>query len=151
MKCENCGANLKADQKTRFCPYCGTIFEIAESGKFKSNQEIDLRFLDYQVKETKAKSERRLYIIAAVSLLVLFLITAAINLVPNWSEDTRINRLSDRVQQLIIEGDYEAAAIEVESIRVEKQGLFDGRYNKYETLRNDLKKLIEKKKRESGK
>ena len=150
MKCENCGANLKANRKTRFCPYCGEAVVLPGA-----DREMEIDFEKYKmdheeiVRKRISRSDTTKTVLAIILMIILpFLAFAPLTY---FSEDARMDRLASEVQQLILDGDYETASVKVETIRVEKKSLIDDHYNKYETLRNDLKKLIEQKKRESGK
>lgn len=150
MKCENCGANLKADRRTQFCPYCGEAVMLPGM-----DREMEIDFEKYKLNhaETVRKRVDRSDAIRTILIIILMIVIPFLAVIPLsfFDEDARMDRMASEVQQLILDGDYETASVKVETIRVEKKSLIDDHYNKYEALRNDLKKLIEQKKRESGK
>lgn len=150
MKCENCGATMQVTEHTKFCPFCGEKIVIP-----KSELEHEIDFAKYAmqheeaVRQGKEKSSNKKLIL---SILLLMLIGAlSIGAVYLVSEEVRADRLIKEVQQLIIQGDYDTAEVKVEGIRVDSQGSTADSYEKYESIRNELKNLIEQKKKESGK
>ncbi len=143
---------VNEDKPIMFCPYCGYALKLPENlvdlAKFqmKHNEEVRQRIVREEISNNKRIAKRTVLIVIAsvLAMAAMFYVLFAID------EDHKIDRLSNEVQQLILKGEYEEASIKVEGIRVEKKGLFDEHFNKYESLRNDLKRLIEQKKRESN-
>ena len=154
IKCDNCGANLQTDTETamKFCPYCGFGLKVSEDivdlakFKMKHDEEVRQRIVNEENAHSKRIVKRTILIVIASLLAMAGMFYALFTI----DEDHKMDRLSNEVQKLILQGDYETASIKVEGIRVEKKSLFDDHFNKYENLRNDLKKLIEQKKRESN-
>ena len=153
IKCENCGAIMQTDTENelRFCPYCGYAMEMPEDivglAKFQMKHEENVR--QQKVKEQK-ETDKHIMIGLAV-FFGLVILTVAIIFISRGNTDAGLERTVAEVQQLIIEGNYDEALIRAQTIRVQKDGLFDERYSRWENQRKDLIKLIEQKKRVSGK
>lgn len=151
-KCENCGATLQIDTENaiKFCPYCGYALKLPEDmvdlAKFAMKHEEAVR---QRKVEEKRKDDKRIWMIIAIPFIVAIL-AVSIYFIVRGNGDAKVDQIAVEVQQLIMDGDYDTALVKAQLIRVEKQGIFDDHYNKYENLRNDLIKLIEQKKRESN-
>lgn len=153
VKCDNCGAVMRQNAKKpiAFCPYCGYSVKLPESStdferfKMEHNEEVRRRkFVEERlVEKENNKSINRLFIGIAVALvfsmgLIFYLAYAPKNKLENQVK---------KVQQLIADGDYETALIEAQSIRKDKDGLFDSEPAYWDNQRKDLIKLIETEKR----
>ncbi len=150
-KCKQCGGSVPT--KGKFCPFCGSAVVVPETEfdfkKFELEHKEAVRqqiAKEKSIQEMKSNKETAIYFIC---LALFILIVALAVIIPRNAEDNRLNQTVAKVQQLILNGDLDQAIVEVETIRVEKDGLFDSRFSKWENTRNDLKKLIEQKRRES--
>lgn len=154
MKCENCGANMRADRRTKFCPYCGATIRqpdtVVDLEEVRANHAENMRVLEYQRKEKEDKNSNKLILGIFAGVILLLAIGFAIAFIPKANENNSLQKQVEKVQQLIVSGDYDAALVEAQTIRVEKRGLFDDHYSKWENQRKDLIRLIEQKKKESG-
>ena len=150
-KCKQCGGSVPT--KGKFCPFCGSAVPVPETEfdfkKFELEHKEAVRqqiAKEKSIQETKSNKGIAIYFIC---FALFILVVALAVIIPRNAEDNRLNQTVAKVQQLIINGDLDQAIVEVETIRVEKDGLFDSRFSKWENTRNDLKKLIEQKRRES--
>jgi len=151
IKCENCGANMNTDTDNamRFCPFCGTAMKLPEDyvdlAKFtlKHNETVRQR----KVSEEK-EDEKRSLKITGIIFGAIFAIIALIFIL-RGNIDAKLEATTAKVQQLILDRDYDQALILAQTIRVEKDGLFDPKYDRWENQRKDLIKIIEQKKKEA--
>ena len=155
IKCENCGANMSMDTENtmRFCPFCGNAIKIPENyvdlEKFKAKHTEEVRQRIVKEKLEERKRDNKSTIITAICIVIL-IITCGF-LIVQVDPDSKCERIVELIQQLIEKEDYDKALLEAQKIRVEKQGLFDSRFDRWENQRKDLIELIEQKKKESGK
>lgn len=150
FKCENCGGNLKTDSEHRmqFCPYCGAAVKIPETA-FDHEKFV----LEHQekVRQQKVKEDRKGTFIIIGVLALVFIMLIIYNTISDNEQKAKYANADQqiaKVQELISTGEYDQALIEAESIRVSKEGLLDWDYNKYESARKDLIKLIKEKQKE---
>lgn len=150
-KCKQCGGSVPT--KGKFCPFCGSAVAVPETEfdfkKFELEHKEAVRQQMVLEKDIREKKTNKGLIIFLICFVLFFLAIALAVIIPRRLEENRLNQTVAKVQQLIINGDLDQAIVEVETIRVEKDGLFDSRFSKWENTRNDLKKLIEQKRRES--
>lgn len=155
IKCENCGANMNTDTENamRFCPFCGNAIKLPENyvdlAKYTMQHKENIR---RQMREEKLDDEKRDNKSTIILFICIALVLVGIGyLFTRVDPDMKCERLVESVQRLIREENYEDALLEAQKIRVEKSGLFDSRYDRWENQRKDLIRLIEQKKKESGK
>lgn len=154
VKCENCGANMNTDTDNaiRFCPFCGNAMKMPEDYidlvKFQAKHNETVR--QQMVKESieYEKRDRKSTIITVICIAVVIAICGLV--IAAVDPDMKCERIVNHVYQLINEGKYDEALLEAQKIRVDKEGLFDSRYDRWERQRNDIVKLIEQKKREAN-
>ena len=157
IKCENCGANMNTDTDNamRFCPFCGAAMQLPEDivdlAKFTLKHEEKVR--QKKVEEHIAEDKRSAKVVAIIfgSIFGVILLALALFYGLRGNADAKLEKLTAEVQQMILDGDYDQALIMAQSIRVEKEGLFDEHFNRWENQRKDLIRLIEQKKKESSK
>ena len=153
IKCDSCGANLNTDTDNviQFCPFCGNAIKMPENcidlAKFVIKHEESVR--KQKVIEEKARDKQLAKIFAAIFGVAI--IICAMYFILRGNNDSQLKKKVSEVQQMIIDENYDDALVAAQSIRVEKEGLFDSRYAYWENQRKDLMKLIEQKKKESGK
>lgn len=156
IKCENCGANMNidTDNAMRFCPFCGNAMKVPEDyidlAKFTMKHEETVR--QTKTKEEAEDKKRTGKLVAILFGSIIGICALAIILVNvfHGNADAKLEKTVAEVQQLIINGDYDQALVMAQTIRVEKEGLFDERYNRWENQRKDIIKLIEQKKKETN-
>lgn len=157
FKCENCGASLMVSDREpiQFCSYCGAAIQRAETAvdleRVRAEHAQTMHMMDSYDKERETKQDHKEIIIGLIILLLVLGVMCWFAFVPKAMDDKRLDAQVTKVQQLILNGNYDEALIEAQSIRVQKEGLIDDRYNRWENQRKDLIKLIEQKKKESGK
>lgn len=153
IKCENCGANMgiDTDNAMRFCPFCGNEIKIREDfvdlAKYAIKHNEAVRQQIVKEKREDSKRNNKTFIIEITCFILILVVFGY--LLTRVDPDMKCERLVEKVQQLIIDGKYDEALLEAQKIRVNKEGLIDERYNRWENQRKDLIKLIEQKKKEA--
>lgn len=155
IKCENCGANMNTDTDNamRFCPFCGNAIKLPEDyidlAKFqaKHNEEVRKQIVKEQI-ESEKRNHKNTIVYGVCLIVIMAVIWYGIT---QTDPDMKCERIVNKVQQLLAEENYDGAILEAQKIRVEKNGIFDSRYDRWENQRKDLIKLIEQKKKVSGK
>lgn len=155
IKCDNCGANMKTDTDNamRFCPFCGNAIKMSEDyidlAKYTMKHNENVRRQIVKENQEKEKRNNKQTIIEIICIILI--IIACGFLIAHVDPNRKCEQLVEKVQSLIIEENYDEAMLEAQKIRVEKRGLFDSQYDRWENQRKDLIKLIEHKRKESGK
>lgn len=144
---------MDADNAMRFCPFCGAATKLPEDfvdlAKFTMKHEETVR--QTKVKE-KAESEKRTLKFAVIWFGAIFAIIGLTLFLTNNAErqtEVKLENIIAEVQQLVADGNYDEALLKAQTIRVEKDGLFDGNYRRWENQRKDLIRLIKKKQKEA--
>ncbi len=159
MKCSACGGSIMIDEHRAilYCPFCGTkmpqkqdaLDKIIRHKEYTRQFEEEVRQRKVAEKRAdekeKDRSSKRLLVGLVCALVVIFGFMFYMAYAPKNKLENQVKK----VQQLIAEGNYNLALIEAQSIRKDKDGLFDSEPAFWEQQRKDLIKLIEQKKKES--
>lgn len=140
FRCPKCGSTVF--EGDHFCSACGNEFFKEDWSTEKVELMKQRMVLDYDQKEKKRGG---VFIVLAV-IAALVLLFAMDLYYP--TEEKKLEAIVTKVQELILQEDYETAMVEVQAIRVKKEGLFDSNYDHWENQRKDLIKLIEQKQKE---
>lgn len=150
QKCTNCGAmlELNSENKIYFCPFCGAKIPVPQDhddkmidySKFVLKHEEEVRKQKVKEKEKEDKSTTRILVGMLIFVAVIFGIVIGRHLI----KVANLEKLTAEIQQDVIEGRYDEAAIKVTRIRLDDDWSHEETW-KWDQQREALEKLIKQK------
>lgn len=160
MKCPNCNADLSIEDgiETFYCQYCGTRIVLGGQSKEALRAKTKVKAMDLignmqnayhdhriEVRKQKAKERKEDLKHTAIGfalMIIGFAFIVSLLFIPIVSANHKINKTYNEVQQLIEEGNYEAAKAKASRLRY-PEDVSKEEAKRWDEIREELLEIID--------